>query len=128
MNTPDLSACPFCGGTDLRFGEIQEMEVGMSWPDYFVQCRSCQGSAGSGSRKEIAAEKWNRRVVPARISQLEGLLETSKGWLENVAFKHVGPAHPGPCGPEAGCDMDCAEAASFSAFLEKVNAALKETP
>ena len=66
--------------------------------------------------------------LEARISQLEGLLETSKGWLENVAFKHVGPAHPGPCGPEAGCDMDCAEAASFSAFLEKVNAALKETP
>jgi len=68
------------------------------------------------------------KKLEARIAQLEGLLETSKGWLENVALNHIGPAHPGPCGPEAGCDMDCAEAASFSAFLEKVNAALKETP
>ena len=84
----------------------------MSWPDYFVQCRSCQGSAGSGSRKEIAAEKWNRRVVPARIAQLEAV-------LTDIKDLRGAPPENSPQGEECPIVLWAVEAAE---------AALKETP
>ena len=104
-------ACPVCGETrklsSIRF-RCQPIQDGFVEP--------CANAT------QLAIERAER------IAQLEGILETAKGWLENVAIKHVGPVHLGPCGPDAGCDLDCMEAASLSAFLEKVNTALKETP
>jgi Lar family restriction alleviation protein len=60
----DLLPCPHCGGvkTDIdelgkeRFDETEPPDV------YWVVCRTCFTTGGSGGSKKEAAENWNRRV------------------------------------------------------------------
>lgn len=54
----ELKPCPFCGGKP----EIHQTERWETYGGYFVMCRECLTSGNNYSSKNIAVEKWNRRV------------------------------------------------------------------
>jgi Lar family restriction alleviation protein len=61
-----LEPCPFCGGT-AAMQEVERCDVGLSFPDHYVQCRNCGASGPIGGTlnagEQQAANLWNRRAT-----------------------------------------------------------------
>jgi Lar family restriction alleviation protein len=62
--------CPFCASDDLsvgynfEFGKIGENDT--DWP-YKVSCNDCCTYGPIGDTKEIAIERWNKRIINTPI-------------------------------------------------------------
>ena len=71
----ELKPCPFCGGTNLRIGDsdkIDLLSIQFNEPIAFVECMDCYAVAGlykkhykyyeDTTAKEEAIKKWNTRT------------------------------------------------------------------
>jgi Lar family restriction alleviation protein len=65
IEIPKLKACPFCGG-HAEFQQAETMDVGLSFPKWYVGCQDCGASGPCGGSleqgKRKAAREWNRRM------------------------------------------------------------------
>jgi len=52
-----LHACPFCGESDLLFGQRGTPEPGI-----VIHCRNCGATGPVGNDKEAACRLWNVRA------------------------------------------------------------------
>ena len=62
MTDEPLKPCPFCGGIDI-YESIAVLEY--YGPEYRVNCKNCNGMAGTLDSDTAAAKSWNTRPEPA---------------------------------------------------------------
>lgn len=75
----ELLPCPFCGGTDVRIGDsdkIDLLSIHFNEPIAFVECMNCRAVGGlykknykhygNSNAIEKAVEKWNTRTLKER--------------------------------------------------------------
>ena len=53
MIAVELKPCPFCGSYRVALND--------NYP-YYVKCRDCLNRTSRWKKKELAIERWNRRV------------------------------------------------------------------
>jgi Lar family restriction alleviation protein len=55
----ELLHCPFCGSDDIMLVDPNPMSEGKY---SHVRCRNCYIGTGCEDSRDLAVEKWNRRV------------------------------------------------------------------
>lgn len=60
MSEAGLKCCPFCGGTDIGYGDRLSYD---DLPEFFVFCRECGTKGPSLEDEESAHGNWNKRAV-----------------------------------------------------------------
>ena len=73
MGDAGLKCCPFCGGTDIGYGDRLSYD---DLPEFFVFCRECGTKGPSLEDEESAHGNWNKRAVEDAL--IQGL-ETAHG-------------------------------------------------
>ena len=61
-----LEPCPFCKGE----AELKSIGWNPRYANHFAECKNCFAMGPAADTRTEAAEKWNRRIGHARLSDI----------------------------------------------------------
>ena len=87
MTTPELKPCPFCGGTEIHIGPMDQPSA---WGCWVVGCNNYDCPLDVDSVKvefgtpENAAAAWNTRATDANLAALQAEIERLRALLDRM--------------------------------------------